>query len=89
MFKNPISININRTNFQMKIVITGASSGMGKVIGEFLVSKGHHVLGTGRYKEGHFRNLQLVKLDVTNDESVTHFTQTVLQHFNKIDVLIN
>lgn len=73
----------------MTIVITGASSGIGNIVGEYLVSKGHQVVGTSRYKEGRFGSLEIIRLDVTNDDSVKNFAQTVLQRFNKIDVLIN
>lgn len=73
----------------MNIVITGASSGIGNTISKFLVAKGHHVLGTSRQKEGVFENLELITLDVTDNDSVENFRKSVVQKFNKIDVLIN
>lgn len=73
----------------MNIVITGASSGIGKVIGEYLLTRGHQVIGTSRYHEGPFGHLELLRLDVTSDESVEEFTQTLGSRFDRIDVLIN
>lgn len=74
---------------KMNIVITGASSGIGKTIGEYLVAKGHRVVGTSRHKEGVFGNLEIVRLDVTDDDSVEKFVPLVIQKLNSIDALIN
>lgn len=73
----------------MNIVIIGASSGIGNTIGEYLITKGHQVVGTSRYKVGFLENLEILKLDVTDDDSVENFVQIVLQRFKTIDILIN
>ncbi|MBL7866179.1 MAG: SDR family NAD(P)-dependent oxidoreductase, partial [Cyclobacteriaceae bacterium] len=54
------------------ILITGASSGLGKAIGLRLAKAGHTVLGTSRqpqFGEGHGA-FPLVAMDVTSDDSV-------------------
>ena len=72
------------------VLITGASSGIGKSIGEFLLQKGHVVYGTSRNPatttEG---SLQLIELDVTNQESIQTAVKVVLEKEGKVDVLIN
>ncbi len=73
----------------MNIVITGASSGIGKTVATYLASKGHRVIGTSRNQEGLFENFELVKLDVTSDDSVENFTKNVFHKISTIDVLIN
>jgi short-subunit dehydrogenase len=73
----------------MNIVITGASSGIGKTVASHLAKLGHQVVGTSRYKEGIFDNFELLKLDVTDNTSVEKFVQQIFERFTKIDVLIN
>lgn len=72
------------------ILITGGSSGIGKSIGEYLTTKGFKVYGTSRnpsnYKDTKF---PLVKLDVTNPETIKSCVSEVLQREQKIDVLVN
>ncbi|MBD3724171.1 MAG: SDR family oxidoreductase [Flavobacteriaceae bacterium] len=72
------------------VFITGASSGIGKAIGEFLLVKGYKVYGTSRNPENVKQSsIKLVALDVRNVESIRTAIQTVLEKEGKIDVLIN
>ncbi len=71
------------------ILITGASSGIGKVVGEYLTKKGHKVIGTSRDPDKQSVEFEMIKLDVTNDESVDNAFQILFDRFDKIDVLIN
>lgn len=72
------------------VFITGASSGIGKAIGEFLLSKDFKVYGTSRNPENIKQSkIELVALDVRNTESIHNAITTVLDKEGKIDVLIN
>ena len=66
------------------VLITGASSGIGKIIAEYLLQKGYTVYGTSR-KPGD----NLLPLDVTSDSSVAQLMETLASKEVKIDVLIN
>jgi len=73
------------------VLITGASSGLGKAIALYLVSKNYHVYGTTRnlanYKE--FKDFPLLQVNVTNPETITAAISTIISKHKKIDVLIN
>src|SRR5690349_3280360 len=86
------------------ILVTGASSGFGKVIAETLSRKGYHVFASMRNANG--RNsgardqllelaareqlaLSVIDLDVTDDASVEGAVALVMADAGRIDVLIN
>lgn len=72
------------------IFITGASSGIGKAIGEFLHRKNFKVYGTSRNPERIENSLfPLVKLDVRNVESIQSAVAEILLKEERIDVVIN
>lgn len=72
------------------VFITGASSGIGKAIGEFLLSKAYTVYGTSRNPENYTDSkFPLVALDVRNPETIQSAIATVLEKETKIDVVIN
>jgi NAD(P)-dependent dehydrogenase (short-subunit alcohol dehydrogenase family) len=73
------------------VLITGASSGIGKAIGLYLHSKGYNVYGTTRNPEKYsdFTSFPLVQLDVRDTESVSRCIHTVLEKEGRIDVLVN
>ncbi|WP_152285552.1 oxidoreductase [Flavicella marina] len=75
------------------IVITGASSGMGKSTANFLHAQGHKVYGAARRLEEmrdlQEKGMQIVSLDLTDDASIVSCVNTVLKIEGKIDVLIN
>lgn len=73
------------------VLITGASSGIGKAIAEFLVNKGYTVYGTSRNPEKieNPLNFPLVALDVTKPETISSAISKIISSEGKIDVLIN
>jgi len=76
------------------IVITGASSGIGKATAKLFAERGWNVAATMRNpeKESELQTLPNVKvyaLDVTNVESVHHAFKQISIDFKQIDVLLN
>ena len=72
------------------VFITGASSGIGKAIGEFLHQKDFKVYGTSRNPEKIENSLfPLVKLDVRNVNSIQLAVAEILAIETRIDVVIN
>lgn len=75
---------------QKVVLITGASSGIGKSIGEFLTEKGFKVYGTSRNPENYTNSkFELLTLDVRNSESIQNAVTHIIHSSNKIDVVIN
>lgn len=72
------------------ILITGASTGLGKSIGTYLQSKGHEVYGTSRnpakYPDSPF---PLLALDVRDEQAIGEVVAEVARRSGKIDVLVN
>lgn len=73
---------------QKIILITGASSGFGKITASYLASKGHIVYGTSR-KQQTETDFQMLEMDVTKKETIQHCIQKIIENHGKIDVLIN
>jgi short-subunit dehydrogenase len=72
------------------VLITGASSGIGKSIGEFLHQKGFTVYGTSRNPEKIANSLfPLLALDVRNVQSIQNTVSEIIQKSVRIDVVIN
>lgn len=72
------------------VFITGASSGIGKAIGEYLLDKGFIVYGTSRHPEKIINSkIPLLALDVRNVDSIKNAIQQLIDKEGKIDVVIN
>jgi short-subunit dehydrogenase len=72
------------------VLITGASSGIGKSIGEFLHHKGYTVFGTSRNPASIQNSLfDLIQLDVRDANSIQNAVKEVVKKAGRIDVLIN
>lgn len=76
------------------VLVTGASSGIGKAIADVLLAKGYTVYGTSR--TGHApdagdapRYPALLRLDVREDESAAAVVRAVLLREGRLDVLVN
>ena len=72
------------------VLITGASSGIGKAAAEFLSAKGLKVYGTGRKPKKNDNNgYSLIALDVTKPETITLAINLILEKEGRLDVLVN
>lgn len=73
------------------VLITGGSSGLGKAIGEFLSNKGFTVYGTSRNPEKYQSEISfsLLKMEVTNQDSIAEVISEIINKEQKIDVVIN
>jgi NADP-dependent 3-hydroxy acid dehydrogenase YdfG len=76
------------------ILITGASSGIGKATAELFQSKGWNVAATMRNPEtgaelGKHVSTLVTRLDVTETDSIVEAVEETIARFGKIDVLLN
>lgn len=70
------------------VLVTGVSSGIGKAIAQRLAGAGYRVYGTVR-KPAVSNAYTLLKMDVTDQTSVTGAVESVLAREGRIDILIN
>jgi NAD(P)-dependent dehydrogenase (short-subunit alcohol dehydrogenase family) len=75
------------------VLVTGASSGMGKATALKLLSDGHRVYAAARRVE-QMRDLEqrgaiLLEMDVTNDEQVVSAVNRITAEHGGVDVLVN
>ncbi len=75
----------------MVVLITGASGGFGKVLGNTLVNKGMTVYGTMRQPHGKEQEypFKMLPMEVTDAGSVKRCVDDLLQQEGRVDVLVN
>ena len=73
------------------ILITGASSGFGLMLANDLHQKGFTVIGTSREPEKYKGKVpfKLLRLDISDDNSIQSFTQQLSSEVRQLDVLVN
>lgn len=82
------------------VLITGASSGIGRAAAEYLMKKGFHVYGTSRKASGNIEEsedsdaltggfFKMISMDVTDEESVDKAVNSVIEKEGHIDVLVS
>ncbi|MBO0866802.1 MAG: oxidoreductase, partial [Mycobacterium sp.] len=73
------------------VLVSGVSSGIGRAVASTLAANGFEVFGTSRnpQRTEPIPGVELVRLDVTDDASVTTAVSTVIQRAGRIDVLVN
>ncbi|MCX6255721.1 MAG: SDR family oxidoreductase [Bacteroidia bacterium] len=71
------------------ILITGISSGFGKQTAELLARNGHTVYGTVRRDCEVSSQVNILKMDLTDDASIKNAVSALLNKEGRIDVLIN
>ena len=73
-------------------IITGGNRGIGKEFIQQLLSNNHTIITGVRHPEQmdvEHERLSILKLDVSDTQSVIEFAQSVSQHTNQVDVLVN
>lgn len=72
------------------ILITGASSGLGRAAAELLAHRGFRVFGTSRAPSPQpDRPYEMLPLDVRSDQSVCDCVEQVIARAGRLDVLVN
>lgn len=75
---------------QKIVLITGASSGIGKAIAEFLQTKNYKIYGTSRNPDNYpDSKVKLIALDVTDTLSIENAVSHIIEAESRIDILIN
>jgi NAD(P)-dependent dehydrogenase (short-subunit alcohol dehydrogenase family) len=70
------------------VLVTGASSGLGRALATALAEKGYKVYGASRNPQGIEPFIQL-RMDVQDDDSVVAAVKEILDKAGRIDILIN
>src|SRR5210317_1594230 len=76
------------------ILITGASSGIGKATAKYFNEKSWNVIATMRTPDKEeeltkLNNMLVTRLDVTDSASITDAVKAGIEKFGKVDVLLN
>lgn len=74
---------------QKVALVTGASSGFGRLTASLLAESGFYVFGTSRKHISSGDGVEMLSLDVTSQTSVDACVRTVLTRCDRIDVLVN
>ncbi len=78
---------------KLTVLITGASSGFGKLTAEKMISDGHIVYGAARrvdkMKDLETKGGHAIRMDVTDADSVAEGVQRIIEEQGQIDVLVN
>ena len=73
------------------VLITGASSGLGKATASYLLANNYRVFGTSRdpHKYNYDKSLELLTFDLNRPETAQQLVDQVMHKTGRIDVLIN
>lgn len=72
------------------VLVTGASSGIGKAVATYLQLKGYHVYGTSRNpKNLENFTFELIALDVLDNDSIKAAVKYIIDKSGSLDVLVN
>ena len=78
-----------------KIIITGATGGIGNALVEKFLSLNACVLATGtndeklNYLKEKYPNIKILKFDISNHSKIDEFIEKACSELNGLDILIN
>jgi len=88
--------SITNEFYMKKIVITGASSGIGSCCSNYFLNCGAQVALVGRDVEGmkliakqYSKNATIIKCDLTQDVQIYDLKTSIIELFGSVDILIN
>src|SRR5881394_4493158 len=72
-------------------LVTGVSSGIGREIAQLLAQRGARVFGTARNPKSAkpIPGVEIVRMDVTDDASVSEAVQSIVQQAGPVQILVN
>jgi NAD(P)-dependent dehydrogenase (short-subunit alcohol dehydrogenase family) len=72
-------------------LVTGVSSGIGREIAQLLAERGARVFGTVRdpHSANSSRGVEIVRMDVTDDSSVSQAVETIVEKAGPLQFLVN
>ena len=71
------------------VLVTGASSGLGKACAEHLARVGYTVYGTSRHQHPDTKTYRMLAMDVTQQDSVQRAVDSLMENEGCLDVLVN
>src|SRR6218665_93005 len=75
------------------VLVTGASSGIGKATARALAKAGHKVYGAARKTEKmqdlKAEGIRIIELDVANDDSIVSAVEQIIAREGSVDILVN
>jgi short-subunit dehydrogenase len=93
------SMGQRRTILGSRILITGASQGIGRALAEAAAARGARVLAVARSKnqldelaariQGHGGSLVTLQADVTSADDRRRMVEAAVQHYGGLDILVN
>jgi NAD(P)-dependent dehydrogenase (short-subunit alcohol dehydrogenase family) len=80
---------MQQQKIKQNVLITGASSGIGRVTAQLFAREGFRVFGTSRQQHPDEDGIEMLVADVCSDNSVEHCVAEVRARTDRIDVLVN
>lgn len=79
---------------QKVVLVTGASSGIGKEIAKLFLKKGYSLILSGRNQQGleEFKNIPNVEIilgDITKDDTRKKIKEVIVAKYGRLDILVN